>query len=101
MGLSSRFSYKSGPQFLNEGKSWQLRVQQHTVQQEAKSTIYDPAGWLKNRVNSATYTDFENVRYLSSYYIQDASFLKMDNISLGYNFDQVINNPCRADSISR
>lgn len=60
---------------------------------EAKSTIYDPAGWLKNRVNSATYTDFENVRYLSSYYIQDASFLKMDNISLGYNFDQVINNP--------
>jgi iron complex outermembrane receptor protein len=36
-------------------------------------------------------TNFDAVHYQSSYYIQDASFLKMDNISLGYNFNQLLN----------
>ncbi len=27
-------------------------------------------------------------RYLSDYYIQDASFIKLDNVSVGYNFDK-------------
>ncbi len=31
-------------------------------------------------------TGFANNQLLSDYYIQDASFLKMDNITLGYNF---------------
>jgi len=42
-------------------------------------------------VNSATITNFEAVHYLSSHYIQNASFMKMDNISLGYNFNQLLN----------
>ncbi len=94
MGLSSRFSYKKWDlNFSTRANLGNYVYNNIQSNREAKSTIYDPAGWLKNRVNSATYTDFENVRYLSSYYIQDASFLKMDNISLGYNFDQMINNP--------
>ncbi|HCW09006.1 MAG TPA: hypothetical protein DGG95_16745, partial [Cytophagales bacterium] len=31
-------------------------------------------------------TKFVNPQYYSSYYVQNASFFKMDNISLGYNF---------------
>ncbi len=31
-------------------------------------------------------TSFVQPQYLSDYYVQDASFLRMDNISLGYSF---------------
>jgi len=34
-------------------------------------------------------TKFQNQRLFSDYYVQDASFLKMDNITFGYNFDKV------------
>jgi iron complex outermembrane receptor protein len=33
-------------------------------------------------------TGFEELQLWSSYYVQDASFLKMDNITLGYNFNE-------------
>lgn len=46
----------------------------------------DPTGFLKNRVNSASYTNFSQAQFISDYYIQNASFLRMDNISLGYTF---------------
>ncbi len=32
-------------------------------------------------------TGFTSPQYLSDYYVQDASFLRMDNITLGYSFD--------------
>ena len=32
-------------------------------------------------------TGFENPQYLSDYYVEDASFLRMDNITLGYSFE--------------
>jgi iron complex outermembrane receptor protein len=37
-------------------------------------------------------THFSNNRYLSNYYIENASFFKLDNINLGYNFGKVLNN---------
>ena len=58
---------------------------------QSRNTTFDPSGWLKNRVNSALDTQFEAVQYQSSHYIQNASFLKMDNISLGYNFEEILN----------
>ena len=32
-------------------------------------------------------TGFTSPQYLSDYYVQDASFLRMDNVTLGYSFD--------------
>ena len=32
-------------------------------------------------------TGFTTPQYLSDYYVEDASFLRMDNITLGYRFD--------------
>ncbi|TAI49580.1 SusC/RagA family TonB-linked outer membrane protein [Flagellimonas allohymeniacidonis] len=51
-----------------------------------------------NRLNSnrnilASYldTNFQTLQLFSDYYVQDASFLRMDNITLGYNFDNILN----------
>ena len=48
------------------------------------SQMYDQTGFLKNRLTSAWKTNFKTGQYRSSYYVQNASFVRMDNISLGY-----------------
>ncbi len=48
-------------------------------------------GYLNNVVSSIKNTNFYNAQYFSSYYIQNASFLRMDNITLGYNFKKFLN----------
>jgi hypothetical protein len=37
-----------------------------------------------------TYEDNGTSRYLSDYYIKDASFIKLDNVTLGYTFDKTL-----------
>jgi iron complex outermembrane receptor protein len=44
---------------------------------------------LNNLNRSYLETGFQNRQYLSDYYVENASFLKMDNISLGYNFGEI------------
>ncbi len=44
---------------------------------------------LRNVHSSILDTDFDTQQLWSDYYIQDASFLKMDNIALGYTFQNL------------
>lgn len=53
--------------------------------------MYDQTGFLKNRLTSAWKTNFKTGQYRSSYYVQNASFVRMDNISLGYTFNKLFN----------
>ncbi|MDU1905092.1 MAG: TonB-dependent receptor [Dysgonomonas sp.] len=87
MGFSSQLTYKNWDfSFAMHASIGNYAYNNIQSNREAKSTIYDPSGFLKNRVNSASYTNFNETRFLSSYYVQNASFLRMDNISLGYTF---------------
>ena len=48
---------------------------------------------ISNGVHNVLESGFINggaERYLSDYYVQDASFVKLDNINIGYNFGDVI-----------
>ena len=42
-----------------------------------------------NRLNSAAWSNFKQACYLSDYYVRDASFFKIDNITLGYTFPEI------------
>jgi iron complex outermembrane receptor protein len=92
MGLSSRMTYKSW--FLNFSMHASIgnynynNVQSNT---EPLNNSYDPSPFLKNILASGLSTNFANPQYFSDYYVQNASFLKMDNISLGYNFARLFN----------
>lgn len=44
---------------------------------------------LNNLSGSYLKTGFQNRQYLSDYYVENASFLKMDNLTLGYNFGRI------------
>ena len=92
MGLSSQLSYKNWDfNFSLRANMGNYAYNNIQSNRESRNTTFDPSGWLKNRVNSALDTQFEAVQYQSSHYIQNASFLKMDNISLGYNFEEILN----------
>ncbi|MEL7589262.1 MAG: TonB-dependent receptor [Prolixibacteraceae bacterium] len=45
--------------------------------------------FLSNRHASAFETSFQYKRVLSDYYVQDASFFRIDNITLGYSMNQL------------
>jgi iron complex outermembrane receptor protein len=48
-------------------------------------------GYLSNRPRSAFDTNFQNLNVLSDYYVQNATFLRCDNITLGYAFSNLFN----------
>jgi len=45
--------------------------------------------YLNNIHANALETNFNNPRYESDYYVQNASFVRMDNLTLGYTFNNV------------
>ena len=55
--------------------------------------LYHPEGpYLGNIVSAVSKTDFYNPQYMSNYYIENASFFRMDNITLGYTFKNLNKN---------
>ncbi len=57
----------------------------------ALGTMSYNAYQLSNLNKSYLETGFQSRQYLSDYYVENASFLKMDNLTLGYNFGKVTN----------
>lgn len=87
MGFSSNFVYKnwdfSFNGRINVGNYVYSNVDSHFG---SYNNLYNSVGYLKNLGTSIYDTQFENPRLFSDHYIQNASFLRMDNISLGYTF---------------
>jgi iron complex outermembrane receptor protein len=54
--------------------------------------IKDPLVFTTNAGANYRETQFANNQYLSDYYIENASFFRLDNINFGYNFGNVFNN---------
>lgn len=53
------------------------------------AAIRGTSGFITNIQKDAFDSGFSNNRYFTDYYIQDASFLKMDYITLGYTFKEL------------
>jgi iron complex outermembrane receptor protein len=89
MGLSSKLIYKN----FDLGISLRASLGNYVYNDVAASRsnmgagIVFYSGYFSNRPVSALYTDFkEQKTFFSDYYVQDASFLRCDNITLGYSF---------------
>lgn len=55
------------------------------------NNLYWSSNYLLNVNSNALETRFQNPEYFSDYYIKDASFLRLDNISLGHTFKNINN----------
>ncbi|CAN5822688.1 TonB-dependent receptor [soil metagenome] len=51
--------------------------------------IKNPINFIGNASGNYLETGFDNNQYLSDYYIENASFLRLDNINLGYNVGKI------------
>jgi iron complex outermembrane receptor protein len=57
--------------------------------------VLNPVGFLQNSPSAILNTNFYNNQFFSSYYVENASFLKMDNLSISYNVGALSNNKYR------
>ena len=90
IGLSSKFIYKAWDLSLTLRTSLNNYVYNNVEANASNmSTLYAPSGFLINRPTMVLENNFkgEGNYYMSDYYVQNASFLKCDNITLGYSFN--------------
>lgn len=95
LGFTSNFTFKK----WNGGFVLRSNVNNYVYNNVASSTgtyrnIFNPLNYLNNGSRDILNTNFSGSgdRYfLSDYYVQNASFLRMDNVNLGYNFGKVFN----------
>lgn len=91
MGLSSNFTYKKW--FLNCSLHANLgNYVYNNIDANGGhlSVLYNSSGFLQNASSNVLATRFLTYQPYSDYYIQNASFLRMDNISVGYTFDRLL-----------
>lgn len=91
LGISSSLDYKNW-NFSFSGRANLNNYVYNNVNSSnaVYSRLYRPEGpYLSNITTAVANTGFVNPQYLSDYYIQNASFFKMDNISLSYTFPNI------------
>ncbi|MGL4293205.1 MAG: SusC/RagA family TonB-linked outer membrane protein [Bacteroidales bacterium] len=94
MGLNSKFTYKNWDLGFSLRASLGNYVYNDVAANNAATRVYNEKGSnLTNIPLSAFDTNFTGLTdyYMSDYYIQNASFLRVDNITLGYSFRNLFN----------
>lgn len=97
MGFNSKFSYKNWDLGFN-GRVSLGNYNFNATAANAALGVNEVFGnnALSNKPKSALKTGFQSRQRLSDYFIQNASFLKIDNITLGYNVEKFLTTGCNA-----
>ena len=53
------------------------------------NNLYNSTGYIANVVKGTQAVDFQNSEYFSDHYINDASFFRVDNLTLGYKLPDI------------
>ena len=92
MGINSRMNYKNWDFSVNGRASLGNYVYNNVAANSTYQGLYSSMGFVRNATTQADKTQFTNAlnTNLSDYYIEDASFFRLDNINLGYRFDGLL-----------
>ena len=85
MGFSFRFNYKQ----FDLAASARASIGNYVYNQVAASASYDQIqqiGYWRNMPTYLSDTEFVKRQFTSDYFVENASFLKVDNVSVGYNY---------------
>jgi iron complex outermembrane receptor protein len=88
LGLSARFEYKN----FDLSASARASIGNYVYNQVAAGASYDQMqqiGYWKNFTRALAETNFVKRQFTSDYFVENASFLKLDNVSAGYRFDNL------------
>ena len=93
MGFSSQFSYKKWDLGFNLRANFGNYVYNGVASGNSTSNNYGGKGFVTNLYNGFQDTGFTllntSEQMASDYFLENASFLKMDNITLGYSFQNL------------
>ena len=92
-GINSDFRYKK----WSIGFSARANLGNYVYNNIASSTgiesnFLNGLGYIENGSNNVLKSGFTTAQYLSDYYLENASFFRMDNTHIGYNFGKVFKN---------
>lgn len=96
MGVNSRFNYAKFDFSFSGRVSLGNYVYNNNLAGRAFLNNAYSLAHFRNMPTAINDTRFVNQQQLSDYYVQDASFFKMDNMSLGYTFDNLLENKLKA-----
>lgn len=91
LGFSSRFTYKKWDLGFTMRASFGNYVYNNQASQFGNLSGIKANNYLQNIHTSYLDTQFDTPQYFSDYYVENGSFLRMDNINIGYNFPSFIN----------
>jgi len=90
LGINSRVAYKN-MDFSFAGRANIGNYAYNNVASGALySIVFNQSGFFNNIPKQVNNAKFTNTQYFSDLYIENASFFKMDNMSVGYNFDEYV-----------
>jgi len=91
IGISSKLNYKN----FDLSFSGRLSIGNYVYNNNASNRalyqqLYNQSGFLSNILTDVKKTNFTTAQYWSSVYLENASYFKMDYISVGYNFTSLL-----------
>ena len=88
-GFNTNFNYKNWTAALSGHASLGNWVYNNVASDTEMLADLWTNQFVSNRVSTAPKSMFSQAQYLSDYYLQDGSFLKLDNFTLGYTFPRL------------
>ncbi len=88
LGFSLRYTYKN----FDFSGSTRASIGNYVYNQVAAGASYDQMyqiGYYKNFTTLLDNTNFVKRQFTSDYFVENASFFKIDNLSAGYKFDNI------------
>ena len=95
LGFSVRFDYRK----FDLSASSRASIGNYVYNQVLAGSSYDQMfqiGYWKNFPRYLSDTKFVKRQFTSDYFVENGSFFKLDNVSAGYTFDNIVNNKMNA-----
>jgi len=89
IGFNTSFSYKNWTAALSGHASIGNYVYNNVASNNEMLKDLWVNNFISNRNASALKSNFDDAMYISDYYIENGSFLKLDNFTLGYTFPKL------------
>jgi len=96
LGFTTQFTYK---QFIlgvtahgSVGNYLYNNVNSNHGFLKGNGGIENPLNFIQNGSTNYLYTRFNTPQWLSNYYVENASYIRLDNINFGYNFGKILHN---------
>lgn len=91
IGVTNTVSYKSWDLFFSGRVYLGNYVYNNVASSNANyANVYNQSGYFNNLPRAVSKTNFKTSQLWSDFYVENGSFFRMDNISLGYNFKKLV-----------